>query len=407
MKKVGGIVPRRLSNWIHSYLEYIEGTESPKLFHFWIAVSTLAGALRKRVWLDMIRFQWSPNFYIILVAPPGVATKTTTLDLGHSFLREIPGINFGPDIITWQGLVKRFSESGETFEYNNQSYPMSALTVGSGELGNLLNPEDIEMVNLLITLWDGRSRIDKETKTAGSESIIAPWINLAGCTTPDWISSNVPPSMVGGGFISRCIFVYRDKKEHLIAWPDEVISSQHTSLRESLLEDLTHIATNLLGPMTVTADAREWVRQWYNNLWTMEASEASDDVVKGYLARKQGHLVKTAMILSIAKSDSLILEKEDFQLANEMLKEVESSYLKVFSRVGQSPQAVNVGRVLEIVRRRKTVPFPECYETVHIYFPDPKEFITAIEGLVKAGKVKYEMNGGVDMMKANIVYITG
>lgn len=396
---------RRLGNWLHSYLRYNEGTEAPKLFHFWIGVSTIAGALRKHVWLDMIRFKWTPSFYIILVAPPGVATKTTTLDTGHSLLRKIAGIKFGPDIVTWQGLVKKFAESQEEFAFGEEYHPMSALTIGSGELGNLLNPRDPDMVNLLITLWDGKSRIDKETKMSGNETISAPWVNLAGCTTPDWIANNVPPSMVGGGFVSRCIFIYRDEKENFVAWPDEVAPSEVASLEEDLLADLEHIAVNLIGPMTLTPAARKWGREWYERLWGVEAKAASDDQVKGYLARKQGHLVKTSIVLSVSRGDSMLIEEDDLKLADLMLKDVESSYSKVFSRIGMNDFSARVSRVLEVVKRAGRITYVDCYRQVHAWLADPKEFGAAIDGLVRSGQIKIDAAGAAEPMKWSLVYV--
>jgi hypothetical protein len=50
--------------------------------------STLAGALRRRVWLDQAYFRWHPNFYIVLVAPPGIVSKSTTAGVGMSLAQK-------------------------------------------------------------------------------------------------------------------------------------------------------------------------------------------------------------------------------------------------------------------------------------------------------------------------------
>jgi len=88
---------RLSNNWIQSYLEYSSLSEAPENFHFWTAVSCIAGALRRRVWIDQGYFQWTPNFYIIFTAPPGIVSKSTTASIGMRLLREVPGIQFGPD----------------------------------------------------------------------------------------------------------------------------------------------------------------------------------------------------------------------------------------------------------------------------------------------------------------------
>ena len=73
---------RKLKNWVDSYLVYSSASEAPDKFHFWTAVSTIAGALRRRVWIPQNYFDWTSNFYIILVAPPGIVSKSTTISIG-------------------------------------------------------------------------------------------------------------------------------------------------------------------------------------------------------------------------------------------------------------------------------------------------------------------------------------
>ncbi len=61
------------SNWLEGYYHYTKHSEAPDLFHFWTGVSVVAGALRRQVWIDQRYFQWTPNFYIVLVGPAGVS----------------------------------------------------------------------------------------------------------------------------------------------------------------------------------------------------------------------------------------------------------------------------------------------------------------------------------------------
>ena len=108
---------RHFSNWLKAYMQYTRDSESPDAFHFWTGVSTVAGALRRRVWIDMRKFQWTPNFYIILVGPPGVAAKSTSLRNGMRLLEQVEGIKFGPQSMTWQALTQVLEESMEYTKY--------------------------------------------------------------------------------------------------------------------------------------------------------------------------------------------------------------------------------------------------------------------------------------------------
>ena len=98
-------------------MHYTRASESPDAFHFWTAVGTVAGALRRRVWIDMRHFQWTPNFYIILVGPPGIAAKSTSIRIGTDLLQSVDGVKFGPQSMTWQSLTKSLEESIEYVRY--------------------------------------------------------------------------------------------------------------------------------------------------------------------------------------------------------------------------------------------------------------------------------------------------
>ena len=187
---------RRLPNWLDAYLEYTQWNESPERFHLWTGVSTIAGALRRRVFIDMGYFRWYPNFFIFFVAPPGVVSKSTTANIGMELLKKLDYIKFGPSAVTWQRLVKSLADSREDVciggvGVNAEYEPMCALTIIASELGTFFDPNNREMVDVLVDLWDGKQGDwKKETLHSGDYSIQNPWINIIGCTTPGWGAGN-------------------------------------------------------------------------------------------------------------------------------------------------------------------------------------------------------------------------
>lgn len=384
---------RLLDNWLTTYIDYASVTEAPRSMHFWTGVSVLAGALRRKVWIDMVRFQWFPSFYVIFVAPPGVVSKTTTADVGMSILRDVPGINFGPDIITWPSLVQAFASSGESFQMGEDWLPMSAMTLVAGELGNLINPQDREMLNLYITLWDGVKRLDKSTKTSGSDTIEAPWINILGCTTPHWIADNMPAAAVGGGFTSRCIFVYADAKVAYVPYVDEVVHQNNDVIRQALVHDLEHISTTMCGPFVIEEEARVWGREWYEKFWRLEVPSMNNQLMEGYAARKQTHLHKTAMMMSAARSDDRRITREDLILADMMLTGLEPDMIKVFSRIGRTEESLQTERFLDFVKKNGYVPYAKAYQHIHFAFPDFHNFEAIVTGCIRAGYISNEQNG--------------
>ena len=393
---------RNFPDWLNAYVKYAGVTEAPRRTHFWCGVSAIAGALRRRVWLDMRRYKVYPNFYICLVAPPGVIAKSTSIDVAMRLLRRVPGIKFGPDTVTWPALVVAFSNSSESFQYNDAWYPMSAMTLEASELGSLLVPADREQVALYITLWDGRDSYRKETKSSGCETIEAPWINMLAATTPNWIADNMPKATIGGGLTSRMIFIYGDRKEKYIAFVDEYVDPTDANTADALAQDLEHIATTLCGPITITEEARAWERARYENFWSVDALDMNTALLEGYAARKQTHLFKTAIICSASHRDDRVIDLDDMQLAAKMLDDLEPDMQKVFSTIGRTEDSIQAERFIEYVRKKGQIPYDEAYRMIHSYFPNFRDFEGILSGAVRSGQLSLKATGMGFMLEPTV-----
>lgn len=386
---------RNFDNWIKAYVQHTRYSESPDNFHFWTAVSTVAGALRRRVWIDQRIFQWTPNFYIILVGPPGVAAKSTSIRQGLNILEKIPGINFGPQSMTWQALAVALEKSTEGVEILEEMHVMSCLTIVISELGTFLNAKDDELLSTLIAMWDGQKELWKrDTKTQGSTEIRNPWLNVIGCTTPAWIRANIPNTMIGGGLTSRIIFVYGDKKRQLVAYPSQLVTSADYSNEEDRLqEDLQQIA-DLKGEYTFDNEALAWGEEWYEQLNKNRPSHMKSDRFDGYLARKQTHLHKLAIIFAAAKRNDLVLLKEDLEEADIAILDIENDMLKVFSSIGVTPGAQISQELLGTIKNAKAMEYTHLWRIASLTIPH-KEFIEAIKGLLEAGYIKLEQKDSI------------
>lgn len=397
-------MPRVLENWLEAYVSYATITETPELIHRWCGISALASVLRRRVWFDQVRFTWFPGLYVVIVAPPGILSKSTSADIAMELVRAVPGIKFGPDSVTWQSLVETFAGSSEEFQIGDKFFVQSPITLLASEFGNLIDFEDKKMVNLFITLWDGRPRFEKQTKSSGNDMVEAPWINMLACTTPHWISDNMSQTTIGGGFTSRCIFVYGDTKEKLVPLLDEMVDPEADStVKRALINDLEHISVNLAGKFILSQAAREWMHVWYKNLWTNVYNPENPDFLNGYLSRKQTHLCKLAMILSISRGDSLQIDVSDFSEAEALLRKTEDTFQKVFSKIGLTDTSANIEKILTLLSRKREVSFHELYRTVHAVFPDIRDFNNIFAGLKQAGYIRTE-NRGSDLF---VIYTGG
>lgn len=386
-------VKRIHSNWLKAYVHHTRFSESPDAYHFWTGVATIAGALRRRVWIDNNIFQWTPNFYIFLVGPPGVAAKSTSIRTGLSLLERLPNINNGPQSMTWQALAQTLQDCVEHLELpGHEPIPMSCVTCGVAELGTFLKTDDKELVDTLVALWDGQKEVfRRQTRTQGNTVIHNPWLNIIACTTPSWLREHFDESMVGGGLTSRIIFVYADRKRHLVAYPgDHVPGPEYLASEEKLFHDL-QIISHLAGPYSFTKEAKAFGEQWYSQHWNgQRPAHLASPRFEGYLARKQTHVHKVAMVLSAAKRNDLVLTLEDLQEAEGAVTSLEYDMLRVFENIGHDVKTSSQQTILALVRNHKSIKhealWRACFTTM-----TGKDFVDAIQSNVNAKFIAKEM----------------
>lgn len=369
-------MPRHFPNWLTAYTEYTAASEAPLVFHFWTGISTIASALRRRVWRDELIFQWTPNFYIIFVAPAGVSTKSTTLSLGQELLRKLenPDIRFAQNSGTWQALLDGLKDSQIKFAYiDSDGKPkekfMSAITVHASELGTFLRPDDEASISFITDMWDGRQiPYEHRTKMSGQVQIENPWINLLGATTPDWMRRNVPENLIGEGLMSRIIFVYAEKKRHLVALPSQVVrQKEYFDLQKRLVEDLEQISL-LSGPYDFAPEVlgpNGWMEKWYQAHNNGIDPTLSGSRFGGYRSRKQTHLVKVAIVLAAAQRDELLITASDLEQASMVLKSSEADMRRVFESVGAVEESRQLSELTAYVHAYQRITANDLYQLVH------------------------------------------
>lgn len=395
---------RRYKDWLQAYIDFTRDSESPLGFHFWTGVWTIAAALQRRVWIDMRKFQWTPNFYIILVGPPGIAAKSTSARGGQALLSHVDGITIGSQSMTWQKLTEDLGKAILHIDYlgeNNETLTtaQSALSLNVSELGTFLKPEDPTFTDVLISLWDGQlEEWTHGTKTTGSTSIRNPWLNIIGCTTPSWLKNNFPEHMVGGGLTSRIVFVYGDKKRHLVPYPDEVRPmAEYKQLEEGLIHDLKQMA-ELKGPYMLDPLARHWGHQWYEQHWSQRSAEMAGIRYEGYIARKQTHMHKLAMILAAAKRNERIILREDLIGADKLLKVVEPDMRKVFESVGVVDESKRVIEIKSLLAAHGEMTATELWALCQTTM-DLKSWEAALKAALQAGDIVKGTKNGQNSVK--------
>lgn len=392
-------MPRNFSNWLKAYCQFTEHSEAPLEYHFWTGVSTIAAVLRRRVWKDELHFKWTPNFYLILVGPAGVVTKSTTINIGYHFLEQVKDLHFGPDSMTWHGLGKEFEKAVAYHSYvdangKDQRVLMSPLTCSISELGTFLRPDDPNLISFLTDIWDGKDRPFIHTTANSSQiKIENGWLNLIGATTPAWLQNNFPSSLISEGIGSRIIFIFADKKRHLMAYPSRVKTpATYHDMEQKLLADLNEIAT-IIGPYELTDEAYKWGEDWYKKHHTTSNPILSSGRFGGYIARKQTHLHKLAMVLSAAKRNALLIEKEDLVEAEAILVGAEASMIRVFESMGVVDTAKYQVELMNFVKGHGWITPNDLYRLCYNIMSE-RDFKQALRVAIEVGMFEVSMRSG-------------
>jgi hypothetical protein len=334
------VAARRLSNWLQSYAEFTEGTESPPIFHLWVALGTIAGAAQRKVLMDAGYYQLHSNMFVILVSPPGRSRKSTALRIGKGILKSVTDygeeIHFSTQASSVAALVQQMAKI-KTKEHQS-------LTAFSGELGSLLGSKSDEMTDFLVDIYDCDPDWDKQTVGRGLDKIERPWFNLIGATTPQWMGDNLSRTAVEGGFVSRTVFVFDDTRL-LVAFPE--LTEEQRVLRKHLIHDLAQIA-GIRGTFVFSPDAKVYYREWYEN--PKRLSGNTDFRISGFYEREHTHVLKVAMALALARgtvvsADDLVLSVDDIGMAIDMLDELKSGMRRAFSGVGKNVYSTDLERI--------------------------------------------------------------
>ena len=376
-----------MTSWLDEFVEYASYGEASPRAMFWVGVSTVAAVLRRKVWFDQEYFQWSPNFYVLIVGAPGAIKKSTSIDIGTSLLKQVPGINMGPSIVTWQALIEYIAQcredatlpSGEVFE-------MSCVTLALSEFGSFFDPLNRELIDNLTDLWDGKlGTITKMTKTSGNDSMVNPWINIIAATTPKWLAQNFGENLVGGGLAGRFIFLNEEMASKDVAYPKRAMTdiSARRATQAKLVGGLKVIA-EYAGDFELTEEAYEWGEKWYEQQRIALRLLGTESLESGFIVRKQVHLHKLAMVICAAHSEFPTVSLAHMKEAEQQLNALDADMRRVFGYVGQSRVTSAAREIVEVVTREGSIEKRMLYRKQFFRTMSIGEYNEAVQSAIQA-----------------------
>lgn len=383
------------------YLDYVEETESPRIFHVWAALTGVGACLGRKVFLPFGLSEIFANQYVLLVGPPAVR-KSSALGPMQKAIRSSTPVRFAPKDTGGQrqGLLKAMADQPEqdddldaTLQELIQAENLDAVALGNldvrtsdlrdrhcmfavaGEFNSFLGTNSTDMITFLVNMWDGE---DYDYKTKNGQTVLKnPLLSFIGGTTPTNIATAMPVEAIGHGFMSRIILVYASKKYKSIAWPeppDEKLKQQVTDMYGRIYRELD-------GPMETSPEAYHMLKEVYE-----EELPVDDPRFIYYKERRHTHLLKLSMCVAAARLSKTIT-LDDVELARAILMTTERNMPDALGEYGMSPLATAKQEILEYIRSQNAV-VPEItlwgFMNRHL---TRRDFVFALSELISAGRI--------------------
>jgi hypothetical protein len=267
---------------------------------------------------------------------------------GYSILRPL-NLKLSADRLSPEYFIKELSASLTTTQLGNGKFiNHCSMTIFSSELTVFLGYKNSQFLADLTDLYDCKDPWAYRTKNSGHFEVTGAWLNMLAATTPEQIQAALPIEAIGGGFASRVLFIFADRRGKTVPMPIE-----NEELKAKLRSDLEEISL-LAGPFVATEDYILTRTEWYLNE-SQENQIIQDPRFAAYYSRKASTATKLSMILCASRSDDMKLRGEDFVNAIDMLNEAEIQMPRALSGVGRSDYAELLPMVMEEILRHKEV----------------------------------------------------
>lgn len=360
-------MPRKLKDWLDTYLAYTERSEPPTSYHLWTGISTIAAALQKRVYIKWYMGKMYPNMFVVLVGPSG-SRKGTAIGFGQDLVRRVQKIKVAAQKVTEQQLIRDIKETVTQFTdpSTNSLVIQCAMTVMSGEFAVFLGTANVDFLATLTNMYDNEEEWEYRTKHQGQDKISGICLNVIAGTAPDWIRTMIPEAALGGGFTSRIIWVVEWEMKGPL--DDPTPTKEEYELRDLLLNDLK-IINSMAGEFKwEKGEITKAYKEWYEHQVYNPPHQLRSPKFDGYCSRRAANLRKLMMILSASRSAELVIRIEDFERAKKILESTEVTMPQAFQGMGKAKfGALSEAVFAHIIQIKRPVKHSEL---MRAFFPD-------------------------------------
>lgn len=276
--------------WFSKYLEWTSEHESPTQFHFGAALTMVAGGLRRRPRIAWEARPLYPNLYSILIGPTG-ARKGAAIDRAVRLVKQGMGVNVLPSEGTHQGfaagLRRRLTVTrGRTSDGVIVAPEFSVL------MSRDKNKEDL--VKWFTDWYDCPDHWERALRGEEDYELKNVCVSMLGGSNMAWLRT-MPADAISGGFMPRNLLFEASDKRFWRARP-----KFDARLEQELVTALHRVVKTAPERIDFDDDAGAYLDNWYENELRLAHDQAASDQVQAWMARKQAHAMKVAVVWQLA-----------------------------------------------------------------------------------------------------------
>lgn len=333
------------NSWLDLLVNSTSELESPKRFYYWAGIAAISAIVKKNVWLDKFAYKLYPNVYVLLVSAKTGLRKGNPVSYAKGIVERVNNTRIVSGRNSVQGVIMELSKQVTIAKPNEPTviYSDAQAFLCAPELDSFMvkDEQGLSILTDLYNTHENKKEWKNTLKSSPVESLKNPCITFLAASNEALLEGLIKTKDIEGGFIARTMIVHESKRRlanSLMFKPTNLVTE------ENLADELKRLR-DVKGEFHIPHEVRLAHDQWYQE---MTSQDYHDDKT-GTMERIQDHILKTAMLISLAKSNDLIIDMDTMNEATDRCMECVVGTKKTTAGVGRAENAEAAGKVMRVL----------------------------------------------------------
>lgn len=332
------------NDFIESYKEYtMQISDAPAKYQELMALSIIATALGRQVYLKWGDTYIYTNLFIVLIGKSTVMRKTFCLNMAKRLLKKFNSELILPSDFSPEALFNFLSEKPQGLISWSEFGAFLINTTKNYQAG---------IKEFLTDAFDCPDALNKKL-VAKSYEIENICLNIITATTLHWFTDRINESDTMGGFLGRFVFM-PCKQEDKNGWL-YMPQPEPMTLSNKLVKDIKEIS-NLKGEIKISDEAKlvmiKWLRRHEDELESLDDSKG----IMGFYARLADYVFKFSMLYEISGNQTLVISEGSVLRAIKLVNLLKKSINELISEhIAFTKEAKDKQKIFNLIKTNGTI----------------------------------------------------